>query len=78
MIQPGMVIPHSVGGWAYTVQIDGETVAFDEMYTSAYDAKTAMREKVEELKENELDTKHRYGIIHSSSKRHSQGENDEV
>lgn len=56
MIQPGMVIPHSVGGWAYTVQIDGETVAFDEMYTSAYDAKTAMREKVEELKEKELDT----------------------
>ena len=56
MIQPGMVIPHSVGGWAYTVQIDGETVTFDEMYTSTYDAKTAMREKVEELKEKELDT----------------------
>ena len=56
MIQPGMVIPHSVGGLAYTVQIDGEKVAFDEMYTSAYDAKTAMREKVEELKEKELDT----------------------
>jgi|DEB0MinimDraft_6_1074348.scaffolds.fasta_scaffold74042_4 hypothetical protein len=53
MIQPGMVIPHSVGGWAYTVQIDGETITFDEMYTSTYDAKTAMREKVEELKEKE-------------------------
>ena len=56
MIQPGMVIPRSVGGWAYTVQIDGQKVIFDTMYTSTYDAKTAMREKVEELKEKELDT----------------------
>ena len=51
MIQPGMVIPHSVGGWTYTIQIDGSVMVFDGNYTSTYDAKTAMREKVSQLKD---------------------------